>query len=186
MQRRILLTALIVAIMLAILISAAALAKKNAGPTVVAGTQTCTYGDKSYDWTGSRLLLTDSVFTCALVAYNNEAMGTGIQVVHMNADFDSTYTGFVWGSYTITTTEGGIWQGTFNGYNSQYALEGYTPDPPPAVHRQEDLGGTVIIGHTDGQGRLYKGYSMSESVRVWDTAWDPSLGVFVMEITKGK
>jgi hypothetical protein len=185
MQRRILLTALIAAIVLAVLISAAALAKKNVQPILVAGTQQCSppaYGYQPAPGEPGRWVLVDFVITCQLEAYNNEPMGTGIAQVNMNANVDNTYTGRVWGSYTITTTgtitiPSAIWQGTFEGYNSQYV---YTLD-----NRPPDSGATVILGHMVGQG-FYKGYTMDESVREWDNAYNPTLGAFFMEITPGK
>ena len=183
MQRRLLLTALIAAIMLAILISAAAMAQKNAPPPTVAGTQECTPpGPYVYDPITGHSYLTDSVMTCTLTAVDANGslmpMGTGTAVLHMNADFTGWFKGFMWGDYTITTTAGIVWQGTFHGYNNpDCTWETGNPIPTsPSCDR------TVLVGHASGMGS-YAGYSMSQAITSRDNASDLNDGVFVMEIT---
>ena len=187
MQRRILLTALIAAIMLAISISAAAMAKKNPPPTTVAttvaGTQQCTRpGSYVYDPITDHSFLTDTLLTCTLTALDGDVslmpMGTGIAVVHMNADFTGWFKGFMWGDYTITTTAGIVWQGTFHGYNNpECTWETGNPIPTSPSCDQ-----TVLIGQSSGMGG-YAGYSMSQAITSRDNASDLNDGVFVMEIT---
>jgi hypothetical protein len=183
MQRRILLSALLAAIMLAILISAAAMAKKTAQTATIAGIQQCTRpGSYVYDPITDHSFLTDTLLTCTLTALDGDnslmPMGTGIAVVHMNADFTGWFKGFMWGEYTITTTAGIVWQGTFNGTNNpDCTWETGNPIPTsPSCDR------TVLVGHASGMGR-YSGYSMSQAITSRDNASDLNDGVFVMEIT---
>ena len=184
MQRRTLLTALIAAIMLAILISAAAMATRSAPPTaVVAGIQQCTRPESYvYDPITGHSFLTDTLLTCTLTALDGDVslmpMGTGTAVVYMNADFTGWFKGFMWGNYTITTTAGIIWQGTFHGTNNPDCTweTGNSLPTSPSCDR------TVLVGQASGTGG-YAGYSMSQAITSRDNAANLNDGVFVMEIT---